>query len=202
MSVRVITPPAVEPVTLAEVKLFLRESATDQDAIITALIISARQYAENYCRRALVYQELELCLPAYPSDSIITLPRPPLQSVRWVKYINAVGVLTTVDPSEYQVNTADEPGQIRPTWQNFWKVTRYTDWNAVQVRYYAGYAGVGSPDDYAAGVPASIKHWMKVRIAQLYEHREAVVIERGSLLQIPQDYIDGILDPFKTGWFG
>ena len=49
---------AVEPVTLADMKAYLRIPASDttQDTYITALIKAARKWAEEYTRRAFVEQ--------------------------------------------------------------------------------------------------------------------------------------------------
>lgn len=201
MTTRVVSPPPVEPITLAEAKLHLRETGTEQDAIITSLIVAARQYAENYTRRALVQQTLELLLPCFPWDGVIALPRPSLVSVTSVKYIDTGGVLTTVDPSEYQVDVYRQPAYIKPAYLYYWKATRSSDVNAVQVRYVAGYpVGAGSPTDYTVNIPDGIKHWMRVRVAQLYEHREAMIA--GTIVaNVPRDYVDGLLDPFKVNYF-
>ena len=227
MTVRVITPPIVEPLTLDETKLHLRETGTEQDELIEMLIVSARQHAEEYTRRAFVYQELELSLPSFPiqqtlidqfpqlyafafgqsgaSDQTIWLPRPPLQTIRWVKYIDVNGNQQTVDPTLYQVDTAGEPGRVKPTYLNWWQPTR-NDFNAVQIRYYAGYTPIsGSPlpvNYLYANLPEGIRQWMRVRIAQLYKNREALVIVRGSLLDIPRDFVDGLLDPYVIGRLG
>ena len=46
MGIQLVTPPAVEPVSLAEMKEHLRVDAVDQDLTIKSLISAARQYAE------------------------------------------------------------------------------------------------------------------------------------------------------------
>lgn len=201
MTVRIITAPSVEPVTLTEAKLHLRETDTAQDDLITALIVAARQYAENYTRRAFAQRTLELTLPCFPADSIIELPQPPLQSVTSVKYIDFAGTLQTVLASAYQVDSYREPGLVKPAYLSFWQLTR-DDFNAVQVRYVAGYAAAGSPDDYAYNIPAAIKHWIKVRVATLYEHREQLVVDqRITAIEVPRSIIDGLLDPYIVRLF-
>ena len=203
MTVRVITAPAYEPVTLNECKLnmFGSTTFTADDALISALIKVARQYAENYTRRAFVQRTLELTLPYWPSGGIIELPLPPLQSITHIKYIDTAGATQTVDSADYQVDTYRAPGLVKPVYNETWNATR-DDFNAVQVRYVAGYA-TGSPDDQssaAENIPDSIKHWIKVRVATLYEHREAVYAGAGASA-IPRDFVDGLLDPYVVSSF-
>lgn len=200
MTLRVVTAPAVQPVSLSEMKEHLRIDTTDEDVLIEALIEAAASYAENYTQRALVGQELELLLPCFPEDSIIRLPRPPLASVEWIKYIDLDGQLQTVDPATYQIDAYSEPAEIKPEYLSWWPSdVRTYDFNPVQIRYIAGYAPIGSPlGDTAAGVPQGVKQWMKVRVAQLFEHREAIIT--GTIVaQIPRDFVDGLLDPFVIG---
>jgi uncharacterized phiE125 gp8 family phage protein len=193
MFVRVVTPPASEPVTLAEAKLFLREMNSDQDALITSLISAVRRYGESYTRRAIMPQTLELMMETFPSSfATIDLPRPPLVAISSVKYKDISGVDQTVDSSLYQVDTYSEPGRIAPVFGKYWFPTRF-DLNAVRIQYTAGYAD-------AAHVPEEFKTWMKARIAQLYEFREAV--SEGMMIQeIPYNYVDGVLDTMRCNYF-
>jgi uncharacterized phiE125 gp8 family phage protein len=70
MSYLVTTPPASEPVTLIEMKTHLRVESfmTDDDDYITALITAAREYAEIFCRRAFVSQQVALVLDRFPGS--------------------------------------------------------------------------------------------------------------------------------------
>lgn len=199
--VRVISAPEAEPITLTEAKLHLRETLTAQDTLITALLKVAREYAERYTGRALMTQTLELSLPCFPAIDLI-VPRPPLQSVSWIKYIDDSGVLQTLDPSLYQIDTYREPARIKPAYGESWPSTR-NDYGAVQVRYVAGYANIGSPLDAtdASGVPECVKHWMKMRVAQFYEQREATVVGL-NVSQIPRDYVDGLIDWLRVDLVG
>ena len=46
MTVRLITPPAAEPVTLEMARLHTRAEAVEDDALLTVLITAARQQGE------------------------------------------------------------------------------------------------------------------------------------------------------------
>src|SRR6266545_7389876 len=65
-----LTQPEMEVVTLAEMKRHLRlfSSVTDEDADITALIVAAREWVEDYTGRVLVDQTWRLTLPGRPGS--------------------------------------------------------------------------------------------------------------------------------------
>src|SRR3974377_2319928 len=67
MRLDLITPPAVEPVTLAEAKQHARVEYPDDDALITGMIVAARRMAETRLRSALITQTWNLYLDSFPS---------------------------------------------------------------------------------------------------------------------------------------
>ena len=198
MTVRVITPPSVEPVTLEEARLWCRIDTDDtsQDAVLSLLITAMREYAENRTGRAFVQRTLELTLPAFPACGVIELPYPPLVSVDWIKYYDYNGDLITVDPADYEVDTYGEPGRVQPAYLQTWDGTRNV-FNAVIVRYQAGYAPTASPSDYRENMPANLKLFMQARISTLFENREQIV--NAAQVQIPRDFGAGLLDGLVTG---
>lgn len=202
MTVRVVTPPLYEPVSRDQAIEWIRAESADvtagQQAILDLLIKGMRGYAENLTGRAFVQRTLELTLPGFPTREIV-LPRAPLASVTHIKYYDHAGVLQTVDAADYEVDTYSEPGKVQPAYLENWEGTRNV-FNAVQVRYVAGYP-VGSPQDEAAyreNVPAEVKLWMHARIATLWKQREQLVT--GTIVQaLPRDFADGLLDSLRLG---
>jgi len=138
MPLRIITPPAIEPVTLAELKKHLRITHDDEDAILRTYLQAARMYAETtLCWRAFIEQELELTKDYFPS--VFSLPRPPLQSVTSITYRTRDGTVETIDPADYIVDTDSEPARIVPAVDERWPSDALYPVNAVRVRYTAGY---------------------------------------------------------------
>jgi uncharacterized phiE125 gp8 family phage protein len=203
MTLRIVTAPAYEPLRLEEVKSWLRQEQDDQDFDLELLIASCRQYGENLTSRAWMTQTLELTLPGFPACIDICLPRPPLQWIESIKYVDLSGVLQTVDPAVYQVDSYREPGLVKPAYQQYWPSVRTSDYNPVRVRYVAGYAPpVSSPTDYSRpdNVPAAIRQWLKMKVATLFENREGLVI-KDQVFEIPHHHFDGLLDQYRTSLF-
>lgn len=199
MTVKIITDPAFEPVSLAEARLWLRidDDDTTQDPVIELLIKAMREHAEeSLTGRAFVSRTLRLSLPAFPA--VIELPYPPLISVTSVKYIDDAGALQTVAAADYEIDFDREPALIQPAYLKTWPSTRSV-FNAVQVVYVAGHPS-GSPSDAAAAretIPASLKLWMRARIATLFEQREQIMF--GNQVEVPRNFADGILDGLIVG---
>lgn len=185
MSLKVITPPATEPVTLTEAKVHLRVDGTAEDALITSLIVAARQGAEHLTGRALMPQTLELALDEF-SDKI-KIPRPPFVSVTSVTYTDTAGATQTLSPADYVIDSHSEPAQLVRPYGTGWPSTRCQP-NAVLIRYQVGYAN-------AAAVPDEIKSWMLLRIGMLYANRESVATGV-SVASIP--HVDRLLDAYRT----
>lgn len=167
---------------------------TTADPLLSRLVTGARTAAERITRRALVTQTWDLFLDAFPAWEI-GIPKPPLQSVTSITYVDTDGVTQTLAADQYQVDIKSEPARIVPAFGVVWPVTRWQP-NAVTVRFVCGY-GV------AASVPAGIKNWMLVRIKQMYDNRDATV--PGALSEFPRAFVDGLLDDFTVidyGWAG
>lgn len=163
MSLRLITPPAVEPVSLETAKTYLRVDTDDEDALIALLIQSARETGEGLARRAFITQTLEMVVDDWPADGNLVLWRPSLQSVSSVKYYDTDNVEATW--TDYVVNARSEPGQI---YFNSTPGTALAKSGGVVVRYVAGYGNT------EASVPEKLKQAILSTVAHFYENREAV----------------------------
>ena len=166
-STDVVTPPAIEPVTLAEAKDHLRIDVTDDDALVGFMIQAARESIESFLGRTIITTTFDLFLDRFPGRSgTIVVPSPRLQSVTTVKFIDTAGVLQTVPSADFLVDTSSEPGRITPSTDSLiWEETE-TRIKAVEVRYVAGY-GTATTD-----VPEAIRLAILLMTADLYEHRE------------------------------
>lgn len=201
MTLRVVTEPAYQPVTLAQAKEWARiDDDTSQDNVLAMLIAAMTRHAENLTGRAFIQRSLQLILDGWPCSGGIELPLPPAIAVSSIQYVDTDGTTQTLAASQYVLHDWREPAVIVPAWQVTWPNTRYL-LNAVKVNYTAGYAPVGSPTDetaYQYSVPATLKTWIAARIATLYENREQIIT--GTIVQeIPRTHADGLLDELVVG---
>ena len=181
-----LSTPATEPLTLADAMQHLRVDFSDDDALISALIVTARQQAEHRTGRALITQQWRLGLDQFPVDSL-ELPLPMLQSVQSVTYLDADGVRQTLAGAEYDVITDELVGRLVPAYGKTWPQCRIWP-GSVQVSYTCGYGA-------AADVPQSIKAWMLLAIGAWYENREALVAGQ-PVTDLPRCFWEGLLDPY------
>jgi uncharacterized phiE125 gp8 family phage protein len=178
MNIELITPPTIEPVTVAEAFFHLKlsadptadVSAEPQYAEVERFITAAREDCERRTRRAFVQQTLKLTMgpPRREGErrgwdwfiaggacawGDIELLRPPLISVTAVRYYDESNQLQTVDEASYFV----ESGLVSAVRfiSSFEAPPTYIRKDAIQVEYVAGYAPVG--EDLATNVPAAIK---------------------------------------------
>lgn len=163
MNLRLITAPAVEPVSVAAAKLFLRVDGNEDDAIILSLIKAAREKGEELSRRAFITQTWEMTVNCWPSNYVLKLFRPPLISVTHVKYTDRLGTEATW--TNYRLDIKSEPGTI--IFDNIPGVS-LRETGGITVRFVAGY---GAAETH---VPERIKTAILLLVAHWYEHRETI----------------------------
>lgn len=172
-SVKRVSGPSQEPVTVAQAKTHCNVSHSDDDILFSALVSAAREACEDETGRCFTWSTYELRLDAFPKE--IRLPRPPLIRVNSIRYVDEDGVTQTLGSDNWQLDDSSEPARIRPAYEMSWPATR-RQMNAVTVSYVSGYPidEAGSPADYAVNVPPTIIQAIKITIAHLYVNREPV----------------------------
>ena len=179
MARTVVTPPAVEPVSLVEAKLHLRVDISDDDNLITALIETAREMVEGIGRRAMITQVWNYILDEFPSSDEIVLPMPPLQSVASIKYKDTAGDESTFSSDDYIVNTDTEPGKVVLAYGASWPSTSLYPTGAITVQFTAGFG------DASTDVPEKYRQAMLLLIGHWYENREAIATTGAVPKEIP-----------------
>lgn len=182
-ALNLISAPTTEPVSRTELKAHLRIDATDEDTYLDGLLLVARKRAENVTARAFVTQTWRTKYDCFPEAFV--LPRPKLQSVTSIQYLDGAGTTQTLSADAYQVDADGEPGRIIPAYGQAWPSTRSGALNAATVTFVAGYGG------NATDVPDELRHAIKLLAAHWYENREALG-QVGSALPFAVDSLLGM----------
>lgn len=206
MNPRVVTPPAQQPISLAQAKLFCRVDNDDDDTLLVGIIASATTSCEQILQRKLITQTLEYTLDSFAQPrpnqrplglsahyatpngwaDRIELPWGPFESIVSVDYLDENGASQTVAVADYYVLQVD-PAVLLPGIDFSWPAT-YTKAGAVTIRYIAGYG-------YAAElIPEPILSWLRIRINTLWANRDLYVM--GKTVATLQ-FVDAMLDPYK-----
>jgi len=160
------SPPATEPLSLSDVKSFLRIDGSAEDAVLNLLIATARILAEELTGHALITQSWKI---AYDTNvpECVPLVYLPVQSITAVTSINEAEESTTIAASSYTLNAARDALIFESI----------PSGRRIEILYESGYG------DAASDVPADIRQAMLVHVAHLYEHRDS---------QTPPDAVQGI----------
>lgn len=169
--------PEQPAVSLAEAKLHLRVDHDAEDSLIERIIRAATERAEEIQGRAYVTQTFRLGLPRFPRGRVIYLPRPPLQSVEQITYLDPAGEEQTLSPDVYRVDPAAVPGRVILRQGAAWPETA-DEPDAVRVTYLAGYGDTGE------AVPEETRAAILLFVGHLYESREAITIGTGPTFKL------------------
>jgi hypothetical protein len=205
---------AVEPVTTADAKLYLRidPSDTTDDAQISALIKAARKYAETYTRRAFISQTWDLWLDQIPygrdraslpawwdgvkqapvsllsqAAGVIEIPKSPVISVDSITTYDLSDIGHATDLTTLVIQLETTPPIIFPKIGQIWPVP-IRPRQGVKVGFTAGYGAT------AANVPGDIIQAIKLLVAHFYENRGVMVESRMS--EVPFS-VRALLDSYR-----
>lgn len=162
MALVLLTPPAAEPVSLADAKAWLRIDGSDADALLSSLIQAARQAVEAQSGAALLVQQWKWTLDAWPSTRILVPPIGPLRSLDAVQVAGAAGVLVAVPSASFQVDAVGARGRIAVTGP---VPAPATTLGGIVLTVKVGLAAT------PADVPPAIRQALLITLAHLHEGR-------------------------------
>jgi uncharacterized phiE125 gp8 family phage protein len=184
-TLRIITAPATEPVTVTEEKLQARISHAVEDTTLAIWIKSARILAEIYQRRAYITQTVELSFDRFPCMPVC-LPRSPLIALKTIKYTDSTGTETTLydidtpvgTESDFIIDTSNEPGRVTLASNVSWPSVDLQSIDSVKFRYTAGYG------TDATTTPETVKDAIFLYCTYRYENRT------GEVPEVPKQFYD------------
>jgi uncharacterized phiE125 gp8 family phage protein len=170
-----LTAPAVEPLTLAEVKEACRIDGVDQDGFLSRATKAARELIEGPDGAGLVLIASRWRQRFDGFVSSLWLPMGPVIGIEGIDYVDAAGVLQTLPPAAYHWRKGRYEARIQPAHGLTWPVAR-RQYDAVQVTFTAGFPGTEVEPPSLGVVPEPLRIAMLMLIGHWHEHRETVVV--------------------------
>ena len=185
MDFAVTSQPVCEPISLSDVKVFLRTivgDTSEDNAVLIPMITAAREFCENATGRAIVPQTIT----AYPRTfEPAYLPKPPIISLVSASYKDKDGV-------EHELATGDcIVSNDKVYFQNAPSSSELFGVNPISVTYTAGYDML----------PPSLRQAMLMLIAHWYNNREAVQIGSRINEVAAQHAFENLIKHYKVWWF-
>lgn len=187
-----LSPPAVLPVSVAELKAQMRVDHSDDDAFIGTLLDAAIDMVDGTGKlgRAMVTQTWGQWVDQAPGW--VPLRVGPVQELTAVDYHDADGVLQSATLADYEVFRDGECTLAKPKTGAAWPGAQVRP-DAIRITYTAGFG------DAADDVPAGLRAALKLIVAHWYEHREAVAADGMAELPMGADQLIGL---HRVGWYG
>lgn len=183
MSAILISPPASEPISLAEAKQFLRIEHDADDDLIAALIAAARSAVELATRRVLILQTWRIVLDRWPASGRLASPVNPLRTLEAARVLGEDGTPSPVAPEDFTLDTASVPGAI--AWERANPAGPGRALAGIELDVTAGYGE-------AADVPPPLVQAIRLLLAQSYEHRDRLQADA-----LP-DAVAALVRPFRV----
>ena len=161
MRYKVTQGPSAEPLSVSEVKDYLKVDTSADDTLIGTLITAAREWVERHCSLALLPQTVLQVWDGLNDNMQLAVS--PLRSVSAITYRDTSGTEQTLSASVYDVDSISTPARINRAYGQTWPAV-HTTTDAASAVFTAGY-------DAASAVPASIKTAMLLTIADMYDNR-------------------------------
>jgi uncharacterized phiE125 gp8 family phage protein len=159
--------PLAEPVSLAELKVQTRVDGSEEDILLSSLIVAARLYVEQTFGLALINQNWSYFLDGWPQDLEFHPPLRPIQTVSALRVYDSNGAATTVGASDYAASVSQKSIRVMRRPGAIWPAPgRSAD--GVEIAFTAGFGAEGSK------IPEPIRRAILMLAAWWFEDREPV----------------------------
>jgi uncharacterized phiE125 gp8 family phage protein len=188
MSSILLTPPAVEPVTLAEAKAYLRVEHDDDDDVIAALVAGARMHVEAQTRRALITQTWRLARDIWPPDGRLAVVPVPLNAVAAARIYDEDGAPQAIDTQAFTIDKGAAPA-----------IVAFAPWSlpgpgravaGIELDVEVGYGDAGTD------VPQALRQAIKLLVAHWYENRGLIAV--GHTVAVLPASVAALIAPYRV----
>ena len=154
--------PAVEPVSPADMRAYLRLDDGAEDDLLAALIKAARLQVEAVAGRVLADSRWRIALDRWPEDRVVHLPVSPLIAVERLRVFDRDGQAADVPPSFFEADALSDPPCVIVD-PRAPEPTRARQGVSIEVR-----AGYGATPE---SVPEPLRQAVRLLVARWFENR-------------------------------
>jgi uncharacterized phiE125 gp8 family phage protein len=180
--------PAVEPVTLAEAKLFLRVEHDDDDDLIAALVAGSRIHVEAQTRRALIAQIWRLTRDAWPESGRLFVLPVPLVSLLAARIYKDNTTSQELDLSVFTVDQAPAPALLAFPPSALPAPGRAAA--GIEIDVTTGYGA--APEN----VPQPLRQAIRLLTAHWYENRAVAAV--GNAVAVVPATVAALIAPYRV----
>lgn len=192
------------PVTVAQIKEFLRIDHNDEDLTLDLYIKAATNRLEKMCDTVFVQTEFLFTLDDFPftkkdewwdgvrdgirsqlrsPKNFVEIPVGPINEVTEFKYEDYSGTVRDFPNTEWKLDDVRNQGRITLNFGAIWPAVTLAANNAVRIKFKAGLVST------AADLPEEIKLAVMQLTAQIYERRGDELPEiPGSVMMLVEPY--------------
>lgn len=188
-----VNAPSIDPVSIAECKRHMRIEHSDDDEIIGSLINVAVNYLDvtGMLGKAMITQTWAEYVDFHATTVHLSIT--PVQSVSSIQYYDVNNVLQTDTLSNYYIIGTKGYKTIYPKSGYSWPVTFKRD-DAIKITYVVGFG------DTAESVPETVRHAIKMLVANYYENRENELI--GTISKTLPFGVEQLIAMERSSWVG
>ena len=150
--------PALEPLSLEEMRLFLRLETSEEDGLVLSLIKAARNAVEQGAKRALIAQKWRIRLSRFPREGRIVLPLSPVLSLDDMRTFDTLDNAVSLDMELFDLDGSVVSVRAGSLPADGWAA-------GVEIDLTAGFG------PQAEDVPESLRQAMRMLVAHYYAHR-------------------------------
>jgi uncharacterized phiE125 gp8 family phage protein len=189
MRTTLLSGPAVEPVSLAHAKSWLRIDGADEDDLLISLILSARLTLEAHTRRRFLTQSWRMFLDDWPKSGSaaiapVAIPSAPFQAVSAIRVYDDANAANILASGSYSAPAANDLARVTflttpPS------PVRSTD--GIEIDIVAGYG------DHPEETPEPLRCAILMLVAQWHENRGDAQTTTSA---IPAS-VEALVNPFR-----
>lgn len=169
----VITSITGSPVSLQEMKIYLKLDGIDDDSLVMRLINAAVALVVKETGYALGTMTVKQTHSAFPCTKFIELDYSPIKEITTIRYKNSDGDYKVWSSTEWQTALNYRPALVGPKPNYSWPSTQTGALESVEITYTVGGSTAGDTT-----APDALRQAVMLLVAYWYENREDVALSK------------------------